>query len=312
MGVVRPLATSPIMAPAPDLPPEASAALAAVGVLVADAAVMPCSAMHAAGVLHGGDPDGIVDALTADAHVDSAAVQAAADALPGPQRTALLAYLLQPGRMHLNASRTATLTSLPLFQAAGESSVFVRIDRGQWHAAPVDVAPAALPATCFVVAPSAATRPQLVSLGVADPSLLAAYASFVLPRLSSLTDATVQQAMLQLLRKLPDLVVHDRGIVDVLSALAFVDTAHGRRAPRDLYDPRIPLLQTLLAGSAHFPVHPYDSDDVLVMLSTLGMQRVVRPETLLQAAEHVEALAGQDPQAARGQGHMLLQYLEVR
>lgn len=308
----------PIMQPLTDpASTEPSAAAAALGVLYADATTMPCAALVTAGLIHAGNTGGLVDALAAAMAADNAAVYAAADTLSAPQRHALLDYLLQPGSFEWTPKRVATITCLPLFQAAGpdqkqnDPRSFVRIDAGHWYAAPLDVPAAALPGDCFVVAPSVSSRPQLIKLGAADATLAAAYAAFVLPRLTHMSDSVVQQAMLQLLRKLPDVRLHDPGIVHALRSLEFVDTVDGRRAPSALYDPRVPQLQALLAGSAHFPAPPYDSDEVVATLSMLGLQRVVQPDTLLQAARHVEALAADDPQAARAQGHRLLQYLEV-
>lgn len=313
MVALQPLARCPIMLPPADIHQEASAAAAALGVLYADPFAMPSAALASTGLLHTGNAGGLVDALAAALAVDEVCVQTAADTLTSTQRHALLTWLLHPGAMQRTPRRSATLTRLPLFQTAGEAEnpAFVRIDAGHWYAAPLDVPCTALPEDCFVMAPSASSRPQLVQLGAADATLTSAYAAFVLPRLASMSDATVQAAMLQLLRKLPDVAVQDRGIVEALRTMEFVDTVDGRRAPSVLYDPRVPQLQALLSGSAHFPAPPYDSEGVLATLSMLGMQRVVRPDTLLQAAAHVEALAGEDAQAARVQGHRLMQYLEV-
>ena len=62
---------------------------------------------------------------------------------------------------------------------------------------------------------------------------------------------------------LPSLILSNRQLKAELTRLEFLPTArNGLAAPSRLYDPRNSALRTLLDPDKHFPVHPYNTDEV--------------------------------------------------
>jgi len=61
---------------------------------------------------------------------------------------------------------------------------------------------------------------------------------------------------------------------------------------------RVPELAGLLDARTAFPTGAWAEDSVLAALSTLGLQTVVTPAALLDAARRVEAISTSDPDTA--------------
>jgi sacsin len=91
-------------------------------------------------------------------------------------------------------------------------------------------------------------------LGAKAPSAAAVYRSELLPNLGTLPAAVRDEAMLLLLRSLPELQHHDRGLMALLAATPFLPNGQGQlHTPAELYDPRCPELVALLDPDACFP-----------------------------------------------------------
>ena len=83
------------------------------------------------------------------------------------------------------------------------------------------------------------------------------------------------------------------------------------RCASELFHPKVTEAAALLDASEVFPSGPFASEDVLGVLSRLGMRDQVTREAVLQSARSVEALAPVDAEAARDRGRALLRYVDV-
>lgn len=145
-------------------------------------------------------------------------------------------------------------------------------------------------------------------LGVRRADLAQVYSTFVLPALAkgSYPPALRDQGILQMLQVLPTLLQQDYVFEDNARRVAFLPNRQGQLCtPPSLYDPRQHDLAALLDPAACFPAEAFASNELaLNMLLQLGLRASPGLDTMVQAAEYVEELAGTDPAAAAARGQV--------
>jgi sacsin len=309
------------------MPPAAADALlrAGVRVLHADAGVQHTDLRAYA---HECSALGVLDALRASAA--GGGLPALAMRLQGAsaeERRALSHFLLSekilltsPQPDAARAGRIAVLRTLPIFETyvLGESATppaFTALptDGPARYLPPAGVDAALLSSDYMVVSSDANVAAVLTSLGVARRSRAQFFRDDLLRRWERVPRGARTQAALTLLRELPALCGEERSFADAIAACAFVATASGQdRAPRDLYDPRVPELAALLDATTCFPAPPFDAPELAAPLAALGMRRAVTPDAVLEAARCVEAQAARgEAAAAQERGAALFRYLEA-
>jgi sacsin len=325
--VLPPLRGAPLLAHGV-LPAVADALLrAGVRVLHADAGVQHadlCAYVHECSAM------GILDALRAAAAAGGPpALVASLQGAPAEERRALSAFLLSDKALlaasssqppdAARAGRIAVLRTLPIFEThvpdEAAPPAFTALPAGgpARFLPPAGVDAALLSSDYMVISAGANVAAALASLGVARRSRAQFFRDDLLRRWEGVPRGARTPAALALLRELPALCGEERGFAEAIAACAFVPTASGQdRAPRELYDPRVPELAALLDAATCFPAPPFDAPELAAPLAALGMRRAVTPEAVLEAARCVEAQAARgEAAAAQERGAALFRYLEA-
>lgn len=267
--------------------------------------------------VHEADAGGILSAVAGTCAGDSAALsQKFSEAgLTALQRHQLRTFLLQRRWFlgGLSPENLLTLKALPVFPTAQtltdtldgthnkeleEPKGFVNLLQPR-YLAPEGVAAALLGAN-FVMASSPAEEQLLhQQLGCEYMSQADFSSRFLVARVSSLKDDARTDAMLRVLRNLPELEQHCPAILAELGQIAFVPTASGDpMPPSQLYSPRDSELMALLNPQTSFPIGKFaQNDELLAGLVKLGLKSSISGSAILDAARGLDASSAQDVMA---------------
>jgi sacsin len=172
----------------------------------------------------------------------------------------------------------------------------------------------------FFHAPTDEERQLLVAVGVPSLDEVTLYTLYIFPSLDSLLDEVRDPLMMSVLKhlnRLSEVKPHDgkpNRLLECMRELPFVVNGGGHLVrPRQLHDRRAKNALELLDEAKDFPATPFDSIQVTSCLIQLGLKERLDCDSILTAAKHCEALAGETlatPAQARLKAKRLLAFLD--
>lgn len=141
----------------------------------------------------------------------------------------------------------------------------------------------------------------LQKLQVALPSDCDFIINHVFPMLrhKSCPDALLDEIMVRILDAFHALKYNYENIKHEIGSLPFVRTSGGsggRKSPKELFDPRDPLVVEVFEQEPKFPIAPYNSDKYLDVLKQCGLRTVITDEEILAVVQLVGVAHSSSPQ----------------
>ncbi len=121
--------------------------------------------------------------------------------------------------------------------------------------------------------------------------------------------------MVIVLANMSRLKIEDPDFVNELAQVAFVPTASGSmHRPADLYDPKVTEAAELLGDDECYPAEPFETPDLLAVLSALGLRSTLDRDAVIQSARSVEAMSTEPEKTDKAvrRSKLLLRFLDRR